>query len=520
MRGVRFGASAVANSLSARSDQTPHNSALVGPVEAIHALCNEAFAHHRAGRFAEAISGYNRILSLKPDLPDIYNNFGHALSALGKHDASVVAFECALELKPNNPEALCNWGLALAELGQFDDAEAKYRQAIAVSPSFAGAYNNVGLLYKKTGRLAEATLAIEQAIHLAPREVSFYDNLAAVRQFIAGDRYITALEGLAKDSVSLSTTDRVHLHFALAKAYEHLDRPESAFRQLLKGNSLKRQQIVYDEPATLGSMDRMRELITPDFIRARQGCGEPSALPVFIVGMTRSGTTLIEQILASHPQIFGAGEVPLFDQAVGSMRNLLPSSAPFPELTLDMSADHFRSLGVTYLERIAPRAPGARRIIDKMTGNFLFAGLIHLALPNATIIHAARDPADTCVSCFSVHFTQGHEHTYDLAELGRYYRHYRALMAHWHDVLPPGRIMDVHYEELVADLEGVARRIVSHCGMVWDTCCLDFHRTQRPVGTASATQVRKPIYKESVGRWRKYEVHLQPLLTELGAFVA
>jgi Sulfotransferase family len=163
------------------------------------------------------------------------------------------------------------------------------------------------------------------------------------------------------------------------------------------------------------------------------------------------------------------------------------------------------------------RAPGAARITDKMPANFLFAGLIHLALPNATIIHAVRDPIDTCVSCFSVHFTKGQKHTYDLAELGRYYRHYQALMAHWHDVLPPGRIVDVQYEELVGDLEGVARRIIGHCGLAWDPRCLDFHRTVRSVRTASATQVRQSIYTTSIGRWRRYEKFLGPLLAELEA---
>jgi hypothetical protein len=180
-----------------------------------------------------------------------------------------------------------------------------------------------------------------------------------------------------------------------------------------------------------------------------------------------------------------------------------------------MSAEHFGALGAFYLERALQQAPAATRITDKMTTNFLFAGLIHLALPNAAIIHAIRDPADTCVSCFATHFSNANEHTYDLGELGRYYRHYRALMAHWHNVLPPGRIMDVEYEELVADPEAAARRIVSHCGLPWDPRCLDFHQTARPVRTASAVQVRQPIYKNSLGRWRKYESFLAPLLREL-----
>jgi Flp pilus assembly protein TadD len=504
----------VASSRLARTDRTPPRPATVAVADPLVALSNQALACHRAGRFAEAIAQYKRILSIKPDLPEIHNNLGRALAELGKLEAAAAAYRRAIKLKPNNPEALCNWALTLVDLECLDEAEAKYRRAIAVNPGFAGAYNNLGLLLKERGRLTEARLAFEQAIRLAPRNVSYYDNLAAVRPFVDGDPYLTALEVLAKDFAALSIEDRIHLHFALAKACENLDRPDSAFRQLLSGNRLKRQQIDYDEAATLGRMVRMRELMSRSFMQARQGCGEPSELPIFIVGMTRSGTTLIEQILASHPQVHGAGELQLFDQAAGSIRNALPGSPPFPEMVLDMSEAHFRTLGALYLDRLVQRAPGATRITDKMTVNFLFAGLIHLALPNATIIHAVRDPLDTCVSCFSVHFTKGQKHTYDLAELGRYYRHYQALMAHWHDVLPPGRIIDVHYEELVGDLEGVARRIIGHCGLAWDPRCLDFHRTVRSVRTASATQVRQPIYKTSIGRWRRYEKFLGPLLAD------
>lgn len=484
------------------------------------ALCNDAFAHHRAGRFADAIRGYRRILSIHPGFADIHNNLGHALAALGKPETAIAAFQAAIELNADNPEAFCNWGLALAELGRIDEAEAKYWQAIRVNPGFSGAYNNLGLLLKQRGRLTEAQRYFEQAIRLAPKDVSYYDNLAAVRPFLAGDPYLTALEALAGDPASLSGADQIHLHFALAKAYENIGQHERAFRHLLNGNRLKRQQLTYDETATLGQMDRLRELISRDFIQTRHGCGDPSSVPVFIIGMTRSGTTLIEQILASHPQVFGAGELDLFDRTAGSLRKTLAGVPPFPEMMLSMSAEHFRTLGALYLEAVAQQAPGATRVTDKLTVNFLFAGLIHLALPNATIIHAVRDAADTCVSCFAVNFTNAHAHahTYDLAELGRYYRHYRALMAHWHEVLPRGRILDVRYEELVADLEGAARRIVAHCGLAWDARCLEFHRTQRPIRTASATQVRKPIYKDSVGRWRKYEAFLGPLLCELEAF--
>lgn len=483
-------------------------------------LFNGAIAHHQAGRFAEAIALYREILAAQPNLAEVYNNVGHALAALGKPEAAITVFQRAVELKPANPEALCNWGLALVDLERFDDGEAKYRQAIAIDANFDGAYNNLGLLMKERGRLTEARAAFEQAIRLAPQKTSYYDNLAAVRPFVAGDCYFTALQNMAENPAALSTVDKISLHFALAKAYENVDQPEIAFRELLQGNALKRAQLVYDEAATLGGMDRLRKLIDRDFIEARQGCGLPSPVPVFIVGMTRSGTTLIEQILASHPQVFGAGELLLLDQAAGAIRDALPGRPPFPDMMLEMAPDHFRTLAKFYVDRIGRQAPGAARVTDKMTVNFLFVGLIHLMLPNATIIHAVRDPVDTCLSCFSINFSKPHPHTYDLAELGRYYRRYRQLMAHWHSVLPPGRILDVHYEELVGEVESVARRIVSHCGLEWDARCLDFHRSERPIRTASAAQVRKPIYKDAVGRWRKYEALLGPLLAELGPLAA
>jgi tetratricopeptide (TPR) repeat protein len=510
----------VPNPLVARSNPEQIHSTRDAKRTDILALCNDALTHHRAGRFVEAANLYQRIIAFGLDLPQVHNNLGHALGASGKSAAAVIAFQRAIERKPDYAEALCNLGLALANLERFDEAEAKYRQAIKVDPRCVGAYNNLGILEKEKGRLTEAREAFERAIDLDPNNFACYDNLAAVRPFVAADPYLSALETAVDRSAAFSIADQIHLNFALAKAYDGLNFPERTFAHLLKANRLLREQTGYDEADTLGRMTRLRQLISRDFIQARRGCGEPSSVPVFIVGMTRSGTTLIEQILASHPQVFGAGELQLLDQLAGSMRNLVPGVPAFPEMMLEMSPGHFRQLGALYADRVGQRAPTAKRVTDKMTVNFLFLGLIHLALPNATIIHAVRDPVDTCVSSFATHFTRGHEHTCDLAELGRYYRHYRELMTHWRDVLPPGRILDVRYEELVADPEGVSRRIVSHCGLAWDPRCLDFHRTERRICTASAAQVRKPIYRNSVGRWRKYEDFLGPLCAELGPYAA
>jgi hypothetical protein len=251
-------------------------------------------------------------------------------------------------------------------------------------------------------------------------------------------------------------------------------------------------------------------------MRSNEGVGGPSRAPVFIIGMPRSGTTLVEQILASHPQVFGAGEIADFEKAAAGLGGVVAEALHSPEAVSLISADQFRRLGASYVERLAAVAPaGAARITNKTPGNFVLAGLIHLALPNARLIHISREPADTCLSCFSSLFVGNLPYAYDLGELGRYYRAYEALMAHWREALPRGVMLDVRYEELVADLEGQARRIVGHCGLEWDARCLDFHQNRRQVRTASAAQVREPIYKSSVGRWRRYEPFLGPLLAEL-----
>jgi len=479
------------------------------------AIADQAMALHRAGRFADAAVHYRQILALKSDLPVILNNLGHALAEMGSLDAAVETYRRSLALDRRNVETLCNLAVALAELGRLDQAEAKLRRAIAIKPDCAGAHNNLGQILKERGCFAEAARAMEKAIALAPSTTSYYENLGAVRRFNAADPYVAALEALAEQADRLGDKDRMHLNFALAKARENDGDCDGAFAQLSAGNRLKRKLIGYDEARELDRLRRTQSVFDADFISSRGGGGDASAVPIFIVGMPRSGTTLIEQILASHPQVFGAGELGFFEQAVDAVRGTLPGAPAFPELAPALAEEHFYALGRHYVDKLRERAPNAARITDKMPGNFIFAGLIQLALPRATIIHAVRDPLDTCVSCFGVHFTRGQPQTYDLAELGRYYRHYRSLMAHWRRVLPPGRIFEMRYEELVADTEAVTRRLLDHCGLAWDPRCLDFHRTERPVRTASAMQVRKPIYTSSIGRWRRYEKFLAPLQAEL-----
>ena len=264
-------------------------------------------------------------------------------------------------------------------------------------------------------------------------------------------------------------------------------------------------------------MRRICAVFTRELMRHKAGSGDRAETPVFVVGMPRSGTTLIEQIIASHPRAFGAGELSDLDNIVRSLAGHGNGAELFPEMVATVSGEELREIGARYVAAIRVLAPTASRIVDKMPWNFHFPGLIHLALPNARIIHARRDPVDTCLSCFSILFdSDSNSYTYDLGELGRFYRAYDALMAHWRTVLPDGIMLEVQYEDVVADLETQARRIITHCGLDWNDACLAFHRTKRPVRTSSVAQVRQPIYRSSVGRWHPYRKQLRPLLAELG----
>jgi hypothetical protein len=320
------------------------------------------------------------------------------------------------------------------------------------------------------------------------------------------------METLEQQLQSLSLEEQIDLHFALGKAYADLGADTQSFRHLLEGNALMRRRIPYDEAKALDWLARMRRVFTSELMREKEGLGDPSAVPIFILGMPRSGTTLIEQILASHPKVFGGGELRDMSAVADTIHGA--NGTAVPEAIPDMSGERLRQSGADYVRRIRRRAPESERITDKMPGNFALAGLIHLALPNARIIHACRDLRDTAFSCFSLLFARGYGFSYDLAELGSYCRAYQELMTHWHRVMP-GAILDVHYEQVVDNLEQEARRIIDYCGLPWNEACLDFHQTERSVRTASAAQVRQPIYHSSIGRWRRHEIRLRPLLQAL-----
>ncbi|HXW29310.1 MAG TPA: tetratricopeptide repeat protein, partial [Xanthobacteraceae bacterium] len=463
------------------------------------------------GEFERAVTRYERALAIMPDFAEAHFNLANALREQGKLNDAVVHYERALVLMPAFAAAHCNLGVAFKEQGKPAAAVAQFEQALLVKADYAAAHSNLAAVWLELGQLTTAERAIKRAIDLEPKVPGHYYALGQIRHFAAGDPWLTAMEDLARESHSLPKDGRIKLHFALGKAYADLGWHQRSFDHFLAGNALKRFEIGYDEAATLAMFEDIRNVFTPERVGALQGMGQRCDAPIFILGMPRSGTTLVEQILASHPQVFGGGELELLPRLVarGGDRSGVEVEVA------GLGAATVRHLATEYLAGLRALAPAATRITDKMPANFALVGFIHLALPEARIIHVRRNPIDTCLSCFSTLFTRGHPYTYDLAELGRYYRAYQAMMEHWQKALPAAVILDVSYEDVVADVNAQARRMLEHCGLPWDDVCLAFFETQRAVSTASAAQVRRPVYDTSVGRWRAYQSALQPLLQAL-----
>jgi tetratricopeptide (TPR) repeat protein len=511
------------------------------------ALNNLGNALQSAGRDAEAIRRYELAVSLRPDHAEARSNLGNVLSALKRPLDAIEQYEKALVIRPDCPEVYNNLGNVLSSVGRCDEAIARYRQALALRPAYGGAHNNLGttllasrrpeeavthyqnalacepnnadihnnlgIALSTLGELAQASQAFASAISIAPRKPEFYLNILSLKRMTAGDPLLIAMLELCRDAASLGVEGQIALHFALGRAFEDLGEYERSFQHLIIGNALKRRGLSYDEAATLKLFERTVATFTTELMSDKRGTGDPSRIPVFVLGMPRSGSTLIEQILAGHSQVFGAGELSDFNDAVEVVARV--NNWSYPEMVARMSGEQLRRLGMSYVDRIRACAPRAARIVNKMPANFGSIGLIHLALPNARIIHTSRDPIDTCLSCFSLLFAGGHPYSYDLAELGRYYRGYHTLMQHWRAVLPAGVMLEVRYEDVVTDLAGQARAMVTHCGVEWEESCLAFHQTRRPVQTASMCQVRQPLYGTSVGRRHRYKDLLEPLFHAL-----
>ncbi|MBI1213674.1 MAG: tetratricopeptide repeat protein [Alphaproteobacteria bacterium] len=482
----------------------------------VDAGSNLALALKDVKEYEEATQILQAILRAHPRDASAASRLGAVALDQGQPDKAIIALEQSIAVNPNDGEAQNMLGQAYQETGQPHKAEAALRRSIALKPDYADPWNNLGNVLKELGRMSEALAAFEKAISIRPDMFAAYVNLAEVKTYESDDDpHLKTLERYLTEAQTLAPMRQVNLHFATGKAYNDLKRYDDAFAQFAQANVLKRATISYDEAAMMSFFRRIGEVFDAGLIRRLSGSGDPSAQPIFVLGMPRSGTTLIEQIIASHPKVRPGGELRDFSRTVAD--HFAPKGTlPFAEYMNGVAPDEMKVLGREYVRRLGAHSPGAAHITDKMPQNFFSVGLIHLALPNAKIVHAMRSPVDTCVSCFTKLFAGQQDATYDLAELGRYYRAYHELMGHWRSVLPAGSFLDVRYEDVVGDIEGQSRRLLEFCGLAWDAKVLDFHKTDRPVKTASAAQVRQPLYSSAVARWRHYEKHLGPLLKELG----
>ncbi|MGD8378952.1 MAG: tetratricopeptide repeat protein [Gammaproteobacteria bacterium] len=499
----------------------------------------------RTGRLDDAIASYRRAVELEPGFAIAWGNLALALRAAGRQDEALEALRSALEAAPGDPRLLNTTGMCLSDLGRHEDAVECLRHALEAEPNFADAWNNLGLCLRRLGRDVEAVDAFERALATRRDFPQAMNNLGisltnlgrfeeAAARFraalkLAPDFHLPLLNlvdaempGLQSEEVDqlhalasgdeLPAGQRAQARFALGRIYEHHGEPEEAFRQFEAGNRLHRQTLpAYDREAEAALFSRIRATYseikdTP----APEDTGNPAS-PIFIVGMIRSGTTLIERILAAHPEVHPGGELKALARAVA-----VAAEGRFPDAPALADAEAMDRLAEAYFRQIEPLAREGTRITDKMPGNFLYLGLIARALPGARIIHCRRDARDTCLSAYTTMFAEGQPWSYDLEDLGHYYGLYRELMTHWRQTLPAGRMLELDYEALVESPEEQARRVVEFCGLEWSDDCLDFHRKEGVVRTASQAQVRRPVYRDSVGRWRRWEDQLAPLLRALG----
>jgi tetratricopeptide (TPR) repeat protein len=461
------------------------------------------------GRRNEAIEQFRTALAVKPDFPNAHNNLGNALQAGGQREEAVTHYRQAIALQPNYAEAHNNLANVLRLLGRGAESLPHYERALAIDPDYVDAQYNYGNALKELGRFDDAAAAFRRTIALDPKKAGAWLDLVETQKISADDPAIQAIEKLVADKKSLKDADRLPLHFALGRVYDDLGRHDDAFRHFARGNAMRRREISYNEPQMVEYFSEIKRIFTPELMRDKAGGGDPSPVPLFILGMPRSGSTLVEQILATHPKVFGAGELEDMQR--------LAKTLPYPDGLPGADAERLREIGRSYMKGIEALGSKAVLISDKMPGNFFYVGLIRLILPNARIIHTQRNAVDTCLSCYSKLFVGQQNYSYEPGELGRYWRQYDSLMAHWRNILPEDSMLEIRYADVVADIETQARRLIAFCGLDWDDACLDFYKNKRPVMTASVAQVRRPIYQSSVGRWRAYERHLAPLLKELPA---
>lgn len=463
-----------------------------------------------------AAGAVRKALALQPRYPEGLVTLSNVLRRDGRFDEAERAARDALALAPGMTDARIVLGLALRDTEDFAGAAAAFRAALAERPDSPDAKIGLAMTLNNLGRRDEAEPLLRDALATDPDRCDGWRSL--VESITIADPEQPEMRRLRAlwASENLTETNRIELAFALGKACEDLADFPAALVWYREGNDRKRATLDYDVADDVARLERVRAAFDRETMDRLAGGGDPDPLPIFILGMPRSGTTLAEQILAAHPAVHGGGERSDLGRLV-SLAHLpgLPDAA-FPDWVSALRPPHCAQIGRAYLDALRPLAPAAERITDKMPANFVFVPLIRLVLPGATIVHCRRDARDTCVSCYSKLFTRGQEFSYDLADLAAYHTAYREMTAAWEALLPDGAVFAHDYEALVADPEPAVRRLLDHCGLPFDETCLRFFEHDRPVHTASLHQVRKPFYTTSVGRWRRFGDGLAPLLDGLG----
>ncbi|HWY88997.1 MAG TPA: sulfotransferase [Gemmataceae bacterium] len=477
-------------------------------------------AWHHLGEWARAEGCYRQVTRLMPSCGAAYNNLGTALRGQGKWAEAFEAFEQAVRLEPNNPDLALSLGVNLHEQGKLKRAVGCYRHALRLKPGHAAASTHLARALIEQGLLGEALEQLRETLKFHPDHALAYYLLS---EMVAEGRYQFAPEDFSRMKAIMassrsSDSERSLCTFALAKVLNQLGRHDEAFGYFQQGNNLnkrllKERNVCFDAQGHEALIERVIEFYDQAYFEGVRGWGTDTDLPVFIIGMPRSGSTLVEQILASHPQVIGVGESGEIHQFLKSGTGAKLYGAP---LLPDQSAAS--KLATDYLQWLAKAGPGAARVTNKTLQNFLHLGVIATLFPRARIIHCRRDPLDTCLSCY---FTNFRNVAFDssLEDIGAYYRSYAKVMAHWSRVLPL-RIHEVCYEELIHNQEAVTRKLLAYCGLDWNEDCLAFFNTRRVVRTPSAIQVRRRISAQAIGRWKYYRHHLGPLFKALGWSVA
>jgi tetratricopeptide (TPR) repeat protein len=420
----------------------------------------------------------------------------------------------ALQQEPENAEGLVILGQVLHDTDRYEEALDTLGRAVKASPRNPEALNLYGVALKSVGQLDEAREHILDALRGNHLMYGAYANVSDLVDFSKGEgeELFKRMDEIFAKARNTDSEPFLALHYAYAKALDDRGEHQRALEHYVKGGQMKRAQLEYDEQETHGFFDAIRAAFPKEVFENRTYEGQPDDRPVFIVGMPRSGSTLAEQILSSHPDVYGAGEVKHFSYALGKLRDRFPSLPKFPDMMGKITPAQMDIAAKNYVQALTATSVSAKRVTDKLLTNYFFVGLINLLFPNAKIIHTSRDPVDTCLSGFTKLFKDDMPHSYDLGELGRYYGKYREVMQHWEQVLPEGAMITVQYEDVVSDTETQAKRLIKFLGLPWNDKCLEFHKSDRPVKTASVAQVRKPIYNTAVKRWMKYGDGLQPLV--------